>query len=389
MSTTTLHLTSLKSICSEQGTPYHEVSYDDSYGHVIQRSLSDVDVVQIPTPYVYCGLVRDANVFANTFIHARNNACVFQGQSLDTVPELGHFKTFAEAFIGARQNTLFQDFIEEECVFLGGMAINPHADGSGFHLVGSFERFVSEFLVRMAIFDLYGLTKRLPVVVYEEVPKAWVDFICMAGGVRDRLIRVPAGRVQAYRGVWVASSPRYYDRRGADRLWDAGIHWLRYKLLQFIGGPRLSPRRRLYLRSGGGATRRILNEEQIIAALARYGVERVDLDDLSAHEQVEIVSGAEMIIATADAGAAMSWLAPEHCAHIILTPQGSKTGLWGGVGPATFLRQPYVQLGCVGVEPSIANKLADLSADVDALCSLVQTALGVIDCSHVGDATRI
>ena len=176
-----LRLTSLKNICLAQGTPYHEASYDDTDGAVIQRRFRDVDVVQIPSPYIYCGLVREANVFANSFVHLRNNECVFQGQSLHTSPDLGHFNAYAEAFMGSHNDTLFQSFIEEECIFLGGMPIDPDASGPGFHLLVNFERFIGEFLVRMALFDLYGLTKRLPLVVYDELPEVWVDFISMAG----------------------------------------------------------------------------------------------------------------------------------------------------------------------------------------------------------------
>ena len=387
MSPIHLSLSSLKNICSAQGTPYHEVCYDDSYGNVLRRRFSDVDVLQIPTPYVCCGLVKDTNVFANTFVHTLENDCVFHGQSIHISPQ--SVTAYAENFIGSRQDSLFQSFVEEECVFLGGLSVNPDPDRTaGFHFVGNFENFVCEFLVRMAIFELYGLTERLPLVIHDELPETWIDYICMAGGSRQHLIRIPAARTQAYRKVWVASSGRTRDQNGRERLWDAGIHWLRYKVLQSIGGPRLSPRRRIFLRSGDMSTHRLVNEEEIALILAQHGIEAVEISKLPAREQVEIVSGAELIVATADTSG-LSWFAPEHCASIILTPKDADTGLWAGAGPAAFLRQPYEQLGCVEVESVSPHKLAALKVDPEALRNLIQTALGVVDCSHTGDAIRI
>jgi len=391
-----LRLVSLKSLCQAQGTPYYELCYDDSFWVAVNRGITLEGVRQIATPYVYCGMAQDVNIFSTTFIHTSADEYVFHGQSSQNSPKRAGFKQTAEAFIELRRESLFQSYIDEECIFFGGLWGDVESP-TRIVPARNFGHFIFEFLTRMPIFEMLGLTQRLPLAVYEEVPEAWLGFIELAGGSRDRMIRVPAVRAQAYRKVWVASSTTYRDHAETYRFWGAGLHWLRFKVLHAIGGPKLAARRRIFIGRDGAPTRRLINEPDVVALLARYGIEQVSMSALSAREQVETVSGAELIVAVLGAGTLLSYFAPEHCAHIILAPRGVGAGLWGGAGAATFFRQPYERLECdpvAGGSDSRLNiyghdELADFKVDLTELQKLVEAALRLNESTQARDVMKI
>ena len=394
-----LRLTSLKALCQAQGTPFHELCFDDAYGGVVQRGISESFLAKVPTAYVCCGAARDVNIFSGTYVHTPADEYVFHGQSSQNSPKRAGFKSIVEAYIESHRETLFQSYVEEECVYFGGMWGIFEEPARNAHIVpaSNFGHFIFEYLTRMAIFEVLGLTQRLPLVVCDELPDPWIDFIVLAGGSRDRLIRVPAARAQAYRHVWIASSCSYRDAGQHIRFWNAGLHWLRFRVLQSIGGPRISERRRIYIGREGALTRRIVNEPEVITTLARYGIQPVIMSELTPREQVEIVSGAELIVASLGAGNVISYFAPEHCANIILAPRDIGTGLWGGAGAALFSRQPYERLECEPVAGGSASRLnlygrdelTDFRVDLKELCKLVEAAIKLTEVTQMRDVMKV
>ena len=102
---------------------------------------------------------------------------------------------------------MFKTYIEEECIFLGGMHIEKTPEGDLVPPSPNFGHFIFEYLNRFAIFDLHGLTHKLPVVIYENLPERWIGFLELLGISRDRLIRIPEIETPAFRKVWVSSAP--------------------------------------------------------------------------------------------------------------------------------------------------------------------------------------
>ena len=401
-----MRFTTLKDLCRTQGTPYHELSHDDSFCLIGARRIVDTQTWRLGSPYVYCGAARDVTVFANNMLYTRDGEYVCHGQTPHSSPHLGGFARYSELFIESRKTELFTDFVEEECLYLGGTwgQPNPTAqwgqtevpDQYGMITANNFGHFIFEYLVRMAVFDMLGLSQRLPLVVCEELPQRWVDFIVLAGGARDHMIRVSALKPNAFRKVWVSSACGYRDQQKLYRIWTAGLHWLRFKMYQSIGGPKIGARRRIYIGRDVGR-RRAVNNVEVVALLQRYAIEPVNMLELSAREQLELVSGAEIIVSSLGAGTLMSYFAPQHCINIILATKDVGTGIWGGSGAAAVLRQPYQRVECEAVprddmqrlNGAGADELADYRVDLGALQSAVEDAVKLIEAGQMRDMTRI
>ncbi len=361
---------------------------------------------RLASPYVYCGQARDVAVFANNMLHTRDGAYVFHGQTPHSDPNLGGFATYKDVFIESRKAELFTQFVAEECVYLGGMwgQPNPKAqwgqtevpDQHGMITAKNFGHFIFEFLVRMAVFDMLGLSQRLPLVVCQELPQRWIDFIELAGGTRERMISVSALKPNAFRKVWISSACGYRDQNKLYRVWAAGLHWLRFKMYQSIGGPKISTRRRIYIGRDVGR-RMAVNDVEVVALLARYGIEPVTMPELSAREQLEIVSGAELIVSSLGAGTLMSYFAPQHCINIVLATKDVGMGIWGGSGAAALLRQPYQRIECEAVPRSDmqrlngagADELADFRVDLKELQAVVEESIKQIETMQKRDMLQI
>ncbi len=396
----------LKDICRAQGTPHHELCHDAAPHLVARRRVTDTQVWKLGSPNVYCGAVRDAVVFANSMLYMRDGSYVFHGQTPQSLPNFGGFTDYSDLFIESQKANLFTHFVEEECVYFGGMWAQPNQDvrwgqtedpnHANMIEAKNFGHFVFEFLVRMAVFNMLGLSERLPLVVCEELPQRWIDFVVLAGGSRERMIRVSAFKPNAFRKVWVSSACGHRDQQNRYRIWSAGIHWLRFKMYQSIGGPKLGARRRIYLGRDVGR-RRAVNEPDVIALLHRYGIEPVAMMELSAREQLELVSGAEIIVASLGAGTLMSYFAPTHCINIILATKDVGTSIWGGSGAACILQQPYQRVECEAIPREDmqrlnvvgADELADYRVDLVELQNVVEAAVKNIETRQKRDMLQI
>ena len=388
---------SVKSLCAARNHPYHELCYDEAHSGVVHKKIGSVDFWDIRTPYIYCGLVEDVHIFGRTFLHSMDDTVVFHCQSYQNHEMQGVEECIA-AFVDARRPDLFKTYVEEECIFLGGTWTEPTAQGLSHEVYGhNFGHFIFEYLNRLAIFDLYGLTRKLPVVIYDCLPERWIEFIELMGIPKERLIRVPIVNSPAYRKVWVSSSCHYRDSMGKFRFWGGGLHWLRFRLLSAIGGPRVHERRRLYLGREGARWRKVVNEDAVKQLLAQYGFEFLPMGEMSARAQLEAISGAELVVSTAGAGSILLHFAPEHCINILLAPRGVGTGPLGGLAGAVVLRQVFDRIDCASADVQQterlnsggANELADFKVDLTLLQAKVEAALQLISSFQLRDALKL
>ncbi len=389
-------ITTLKALCEAQGHPYWEACIDGDDLGLPRRRLVEPEPIEIAAPYVYCGLVQDVHIFGRTFLYSEDSSFVFHSQSYQN-HKLQGFEDCAAAFIDRRGPRLFTSTIEPECIFLGGMWTEPSIHGlSHLSYPPNFGHFIFEYLNRLAIFELYGLTSKLPVVVYETVPERWIEFLELLGIGKERLIRVPLVEAPAYRKVWVSSACHYRDTAGKFRFWAGGLHWLRFKLFAAIGGPRIRDRRRLYLGREDARWRKIVNEDEVKQLLAKYGFESLPMSRLSARAQLEAISGADVVVSATGAGAILTHFAPEHCINIVLAPRHVGTGYWGGLGGALILRQVFERLECDLVKSPErrdnsfgVDEVADYVVDVPLLQGAVEAALRRMYESQTRDALKL
>lgn len=78
--------------------------------------------------------------------------------------------------------------------------------------------------------------------------------------------------------------------------------WLRDKVWRGYGVQQSSRKKRIYISRAAAKTRRVLNEQELLPVLARYGVEVVRAEELSYQQQVQLFFDAEAVIAPHGAG---------------------------------------------------------------------------------------
>ncbi len=380
---TALRVSSVKAYSSD----YREVCFGDTHSKVVRKTLLSYETWTIHHPYIYCGLLEDVHIFGRSFVHTRDGVFIFHCQSYQNHRGF-QFAALAEHCILKRED-LFQEYVDEECIFLGGgsveIVLGKEVEGV-FAKELNFGHFIFEYLNRLVIFDHYGLLDRLPVVVYDNIPEKWLDFVRLMGV--KRIIRVPING-PAYRKVWVSSAPHYRDSAGGFRFWAAGVHALRSKLLKAIGSKSVAKARRVYIGRQDALWRKVTNESAVEAVLRAYDFETPLVASLSAAEQISTVADANIIVCALGAGAVMTQFAPEHCIIILLGPDNVGHGVWGGLAAAMTLRQAYERIDCqptAKADTQRARELIDFTVDLPTLKSTVETAIKVTEQYQQRDA---
>lgn len=78
--------------------------------------------------------------------------------------------------------------------------------------------------------------------------------------------------------------------------------WLRQKVWRGYGVQQSNRKKRLYISRANAKTRRVLNEQELLPVLERYGVEVVRAEELNYRQQVQLFYEAEVVIAPHGAG---------------------------------------------------------------------------------------
>ncbi len=367
-----MQLTTVKDLCTKQGTPYFEFSQDCPKPALVGQRL-----YEFRSPLVYAGQLKDVHIFGRSFIHTKDNQYVFHNQSFQNHQQFA-WKECAEEFIQKRTD-LFADYIEDECVFLGGMNLEPASiDGPGN---ANFGHFHFEYLNRLVMFAAQLQLGRLPVVVYDTLPERYLEWLELFGV--EHVIRVPARSTPAFKNVWVSSAPHYRGSDGTFRIWHEGLHKIRATALATFHKNRATAPRRVYLGRQDASWRKVVNEAEVEAKLREYGFVCPKMQDLSPWQQLEQVIRAEIIVTAAGANSILTHYAPHNCVVIPMFPNPAMgTGPWGGLGASLVLGQIYDRLDGEEVptdivQPNVAgvNEKGNFKVDISALESKVQQAI--------------
>jgi hypothetical protein len=161
-------LTTLREVCAKQGSHFQEIRFGDLSQVNTLREFGQVVTRQLQFPYICVGLVSNVHIFGRSFIHTEDQECVFYGQSYQNNKGIPGLADAAKLFIDGNKTNLFETYLEDECIFLGGNWTEATPKGLS-HLAYSvnFGQFIFEYLTRIALFDLLGLSSRLPIVVYK------------------------------------------------------------------------------------------------------------------------------------------------------------------------------------------------------------------------------
>jgi capsular polysaccharide biosynthesis protein len=210
---------------------------------------------------------------------------------------------------------------------------------------------------------------RLPVLVSPRLPRSMVGFYAMLGLDPARLRRLPAHEPVRARRLWLPSLTHRYQLTSPMH-----VDFLRRRLAGPLGEGLGRPRRRLFLSRRNAGYRALLNEAEVLATLAAFGVEPLVPEDFSMAEQIALFASAELVVSPiggasaailfAAPGAACVELTHDHC---LLPQYGILSGLLGQ-RYARVVGRPHGNRGPLTFDQ-------DFTICVDALAATVRTLL--------------
>lgn len=146
------------------------------------------------------------------------------------------------------------------------------------------------------------------------------------------------------------------------------LAYLRARIGGLHGMVRARPDgRRLYLSRNDGVGRRILNEDDLMAALAPLGIERETLSGKTVREQAALLASTRFVVAPHGAGLANLVFAPPGAAVLELFPRSYGTPAYYVLAAGARLR--YAYLTTPDVVPGSRTQLDDMRVDVAAVAA--------------------
>lgn len=286
--------------CSRNGAPFHELA---SFGaqSFVQQPLagpisqattygrSQVFCAELPEPIFFgkSGFVwtRDGRIIAHGLTHKHYDLAQVVAEDLASfAPQRGA--------PGPR--------IEEPCVFLGGSA--------------NFGHFMFQHMTKLHAIRQIPAARELPLAVYRNMPRRYLQFLERAGYPQSRLLFVDHDRPVAMAKAWVPSTSFYrghYDDREAYVYPDAlfGLRDLMLDRTKSAGAARP----RIYVPRTNAMWRRVTNDREVLALLESHGFTIARLEEMSAAEQIDLVSRAEMIAMDGGASSPITMFAAPDC----------------------------------------------------------------------------
>lgn len=257
--------------------------------------------------------------------------------------------------------------IEQECIYLGGSK--------------NFGHYLYEYLSRLAIVRQCEQLSHLPILVYEDVPERFLDFLDLAGYDQTRRLTIPRSATIRVAQLWMPSCPIHRDRQARMCVWPSTYHYLRNTFTSGKVVPNLY-RRRLYFSRATAANKRLTNEEELIRKLVPRRFEVVEPAEMSVDQQLNAVANAEIIWCPLGAASAISVMAPDDCVIIEMLGDKSVFGAYNSILAARCLGQSYARIHGERVYlPDNTRKegiYADFKIDIDVcerLLDIIESGL--------------
>ena len=131
--------------------------------------------------------------------------------------------------------------------------------------------------------------------------------------------------------------------------------------------------RRLYLSRNDGVGRRILNEEELLRALAPLGIERETLDGRTVRAQAALLAAARFVVAPHGAGLANIVFMPPGAALLELFPRSYGTPAYYVLAAGARLAYGYMVSN--DIAPGSRTQLDDMRVDVAAVVATCREML--------------
>lgn len=248
------------------------------------------------------------------------------------------------------------DRIDEPLIVLGGS--------------GSYYHDIVEYFGALAVPETLGVgSDRKLLVAAEETPHR-SSLFQMLGIAPERLLSPDSAKAVQLTDAWFPTR-LVAGGRWIDRLLP---QWYRQRLAPFMSPD--APHRKLYLSRGQIGRRRIVNEDEVLEALAPLGFTSVRPETLSMQEQVKLFSQASHIVGSAGAAFTNMLFAPPGARVVLLQnphAMGAGADLYFDALAEACGHRAHIQ-PCVAARVRSGERVidADLKVDCERLVAAIQ-----------------
>ncbi|PWC55541.1 glycosyltransferase family 61 protein [Azospirillum sp. TSO22-1] len=316
-------------LCAERGWPYTEVQPE--------RAVTCVDDTgrrhDVVFPEVFLARVDGARIVTATWAVTCGDTVLLDGLLHYDPDSLGG----PEFPKQSRSGDVLSDLpppaarIEGEAILIGGVANWSHL--------------VQEWLSRLTVLERFPELDRLPLLVTPHMMRSVRDLMALLGVDPARIVTLPDVPVIEADRLWIPSLT--HRHKFASPL---HIDFLRRRLAPRIAEGMRRSRRRLFMLRRSANYRTLVNEQELLDALAPLGVEAVAPEDYSMAEQIALFASAELVVGALGGGTAAILFCPPGAAFVELTHRQFTIAQYG-VLTAT-LHQRYRRV----VGPTLENR---------------------------------
>lgn len=234
----------------------------------------------------YIPMTEDGHTCFNGFTHNPDNPRnILNSETVSTIPVLSP-NAIMGCFDGADQ-------------YDEGVLIGNHEN---------FGHWLLNHLARLALVESAPGLKGMPLVVGSNISRTQVECLERLGYQNSGLIRLRKGYLARFNLLWAPMMP--FCSSGGLLYWSPHIIGFLRTRLGVRPASSSRSRRRLYVSRRSSRWRRVLNENDIVESLAKWGFEVIDPGELTLAEQIEYAGNAEVIVGAFGAGMNLLIFAP-------------------------------------------------------------------------------
>jgi capsular polysaccharide biosynthesis protein/Tfp pilus assembly protein PilF len=288
-------------VCAARGLPYRRLSPPRRH----QAMLFDGETLTYALPETFIACIDDAEILPGNQSVVSGDALLLDGlnpysrASLGLVPRVVRHAPDDRALLDM-DTPASGAWSDEEAVLLGGS--------------GNFSHNLNDWLSRPAVLEQAPELDGLPLLLAADASPGLVELLRLLGVDPARLVRVAPGRIERRRRLWIPSLTHHFQYAAPEY-----ISFIRRRLAPLLTEGRADRPRRLYLTRRNAGYRAVVNEREVLQALAPFGIDVIAPEDFSMAAQIRLFAAAELIIGPVGGGSAAMMFAPPGAAVVELT----------------------------------------------------------------------
>nr|WP_314075915.1 glycosyltransferase 61 family protein [uncultured Roseococcus sp.] len=310
---TEAHVSNVRSTCLDEGFLYQQILPERPIEPIALRFAAEMPLPtarsgQLKAPAVYFAVLEDCVAIPRCTLLLHRDRMIYDLAA----HELARLAVLGDHF-GKR---LLVRGRSGDQVLLERPTSAPLEHDEGLMMFGcqthNYGHWCLEFLPRMLVFDRPGSGGAWPIIVDSGMPPTHLEALALLNTRGRPVIQIPDDRALRFERLGVAPVPTFFPCDSVpgifyDAVWPADVLGdLNQRILQALGlsteARPAATGRRIFISRKGFSQRRLINEAEIAALLARRGFETVSPEEHSFEEQVRLFHSASVIVGSCSSG---------------------------------------------------------------------------------------